>query len=205
MGPVKDSVGDQSWRSLSHYIHPSHPTSPLAMRVRTLEIRWHNGDPIYSCDFQPLPQSQLKKTIAPRIVHKESSTPSSSEQKATLPPPPPPPTAATSASASSTTNTNYGVGQSFRFATGGSDNNVRVRICVFAHPLLPLCPTQRRNAFLFHSWNNTRFYSRYGWFTPTFFLRPSRQPPRRPRAVPSPPLTHLASNTSPRSSNTPEQ
>ncbi|KAG8925255.1 hypothetical protein FRC01_010447, partial [Tulasnella sp. 417] len=96
------------------------------MRVRTLEIRWHNGDPIYSCDFQPLPQSQLKKTIAPRIVHKESSTPSSSEQKAALPPPPPPPTAATSSSASSTTNTNYGVGQSFRFATGGSDNNVRL-------------------------------------------------------------------------------
>ncbi|KAG9038502.1 hypothetical protein FS837_001243, partial [Tulasnella sp. UAMH 9824] len=96
------------------------------MRVRTLEIRWHNGDPIYSCDFQPLPQSQLKKTIAPRIVHKESSTPSSSEQKATLPPPPPPPAAATSSSAASTTNTNYGVGQSFRFATGGSDNNVRI-------------------------------------------------------------------------------
>ncbi|KAG8973391.1 hypothetical protein FRB90_009939, partial [Tulasnella sp. 427] len=67
-------------------------------------------------------------TIAPRIVHKESSTPSTSEQKPVLPPPPPPPTAAASSASSSSSaiNTNYGVGQSFRFATGGSDNNVRL-------------------------------------------------------------------------------
>lgn len=132
MGPrASERFGPRPKLEISS-LHPSLPPSLSPnlssgdMRVRTLEIRWHNGDPIYSCDFQPLPQSQLKKTIAPRIVHKESSTPSS-DQKGALPPPPPP-AAAASSSSSSTTNTNYGVGQSFRFATGGSDNNVRVRI-----------------------------------------------------------------------------
>ncbi|KAG8979227.1 hypothetical protein FRB94_012472 [Tulasnella sp. JGI-2019a] len=77
------------------------------MRVKTLEIRWHNGDPIYACDFQPLPQSQLKKLISPRVAgHKDQ-----------------PGAAPVSAGAPVTA---YGAGQSFRFATGGSDNNVRV-------------------------------------------------------------------------------
>lgn len=85
------------------------------MRVRTLEIRWHNGDPIYACDFQPLPQAQLKKIIAPRIV----STAAAKEKEKD---------ASTSTSSTSANPTAaFGVGQSFRFATGGSDNQVRVR------------------------------------------------------------------------------
>ncbi|KAG8896430.1 hypothetical protein FRB99_008891 [Tulasnella sp. 403] len=79
------------------------------MRVRTLEIRWHNGDPIYACDFQPLSQAQLKKIIAPRVVaHKENTSGSGTSNTPVLAPP------------------SHGIGQSFRFATGGSDNNVRI-------------------------------------------------------------------------------
>ncbi|KDQ18379.1 hypothetical protein BOTBODRAFT_154299 [Botryobasidium botryosum FD-172 SS1] len=71
------------------------------MRVRTLEIRWHNSLPIYACDFQPLTTTHLKRVLAPRIVTHSSSTP----------------TAVPSPAESS---------QSYRFATAGSDNNVRV-------------------------------------------------------------------------------
>lgn len=112
-----ESSNDHSLSSASLLLLP--PQLCPAMRVRTLEIRWHNGDPIYACDFQPLPQSQLKKTLAPRVVpaHKDGQ-PSTSTSNGSTP--------AVGAAA-------YGVGQSFRFATGGSDNNVRVSCDVRAN------------------------------------------------------------------------
>ena len=57
------------------------------MRVRTLEIRWHDSKPISTCDFQPV----FFKKARP------------SQDKAFA-------------------------GQSYRLATGGEDNYVRVRI-----------------------------------------------------------------------------
>ena len=57
------------------------------MRVRTLEIRWHDSKPISTCDFQPV---FFKKA---RPVQDKAFA-----------------------------------GQSYRLATGGEDNHVRVRI-----------------------------------------------------------------------------
>ena len=56
------------------------------MRVRTLEIRWHDSKPICTCDFQPLPFKKARPA-----------------------------------------NDKDFVTQSYRLATGGEDNNVRVR------------------------------------------------------------------------------
>ena len=57
------------------------------MRVRTLEIRWHDGKPISTCDFQPTPAKPGKA--------RDTSAPTS-----------------------------------YRLATGGEDNNVRVRLAI---------------------------------------------------------------------------
>ena len=55
------------------------------MRVRTLEIRWHDSKPISTCDFQPVP---FKKARPSQDKHFAA--------------------------------------QSYRLATGGEDNHVRV-------------------------------------------------------------------------------
>ncbi|EJU01234.1 WD40 repeat-like protein [Dacryopinax primogenitus] len=86
------------------------------MRVRTLEIRWHNTDsspsaPIYSADFQPLPQPQLRKLVAARTHASSSSSASQSNVVSAFDVK----TAAQSC-----------VGAQYRLATGGGDNNVRV-------------------------------------------------------------------------------
>ena len=62
-----------------------HP-HPLEMRVRTLEIRWHDSKPISACDFQPVPFKKARPTQDKNFV-----------------------------------------GQSYKLATGGEDNHVRVR------------------------------------------------------------------------------
>jgi len=59
--------------NIDYLINASSSQLPT-MRVRTLEIRWHGGDPIYACDFQPLPQNALKKLLAPRIGHKDATS-----------------------------------------------------------------------------------------------------------------------------------
>ncbi|KZO94602.1 WD40 repeat-like protein [Calocera viscosa TUFC12733] len=86
------------------------------MRVRTLEIRWHNTDSqpssaIYSADFQPLPQSQLRKLVAARTSAPSSSSASTSDAT---------PEFDVKSAAQSC------VGAQYRLATGGGDNNVRV-------------------------------------------------------------------------------
>ena len=65
------------------------------MRVRTLEIRWHDSKPISTCDFQPV---SFKKA---RPVQDKAFA-----------------------------------GQSYRLATGGEDNHVRVRISFLLYSIL---------------------------------------------------------------------
>ncbi len=59
------------------------------MRVRTLEIRWHDSKPISTCDFQPVPFKKARPTQDKNFV-----------------------------------------GQSYKLATGGEDNHVRVSLTV---------------------------------------------------------------------------
>ena len=56
------------------------------MRVKTLEIRWHDSKPISTCDFQPVPFKKARPTQDKSYVS-----------------------------------------QSYKLATGGEDNHVRVR------------------------------------------------------------------------------
>lgn len=90
----------------------------MSVRVKTLEIRWHHSaeknysEPIYACDFQPLPVNQLKKLVAPRIQQgrekdKEVSGP--------------------------------GYGQCYRLVTGGGDNNIRVGILCISCEVIADC------------------------------------------------------------------
>ncbi|KAF5392798.1 hypothetical protein D9757_000928 [Collybiopsis confluens] len=67
------------------------------MRYRTLEIRWHESKPIASCDFQPIPS--FKKARPPPV-----GTPDISAQEWT----------------------ERWTGQSYKLATGGEDNHVRL-------------------------------------------------------------------------------
>ncbi|KAF8752296.1 WD40 repeat-like protein [Rhizoctonia solani] len=81
----------------------------MSVRVKTLEIRWHHSaeknysEPIYACDFQPLPANQLKKLVAPRI---QQGRDRDKEKDKDLSGP--------------------GYGQCYRLVTGGGDNNIRV-------------------------------------------------------------------------------
>ncbi|KAJ3934357.1 MAG: WD40 repeat-like protein [Lentinula lateritia] len=67
------------------------------MRYRTLEIRWHESKPIASCDFQPVPSFKKARPPAPG-----SSDISIQEW------------------------TERWTGQSYKLATGGEDNHVRI-------------------------------------------------------------------------------
>ncbi|KAJ4001963.1 WD40 repeat-like protein [Lentinula boryana] len=67
------------------------------MRYRTLEIRWHESRPIASCDFQPVPS--FKKARPPAPGSSDISTQEWTERW---------------------------TGQSYKLATGGEDNHVRV-------------------------------------------------------------------------------
>lgn len=41
-----------------------HPITPAIMvRSVTFEIRWHDMQPIYSCSFQPVPPSHLRRVL----------------------------------------------------------------------------------------------------------------------------------------------
>jgi hypothetical protein len=71
------------------------------LRVKTLEIRWHDSKPISSCDFQPRP---LKRA---RPIHQNLSTSGSA------------------AGLGTTQNTSESC---YKLATGGEDNNVRVSL-----------------------------------------------------------------------------
>lgn len=59
------------------------------MRVKCIEIHWHDGKPIATCDFQPLPFKKARPTAG-------------GERSFTR--------------------------QTYKLATGGEDNHVRVRI-----------------------------------------------------------------------------
>ena len=57
----------------------------MTMRVKTLEIRWHDSKPISTCDFQPTPFKKARPTQDKNFVS-----------------------------------------QSYKLASGGEDNHVRV-------------------------------------------------------------------------------
>ena len=78
------------------------PQNPFDMRVRTLEIRWHDSKPISTCDFQPVPFKKARPTQDKNFV-----------------------------------------AQSYRLATGGEDNHVRVRVVT----ILTLCILRSNNSF----------------------------------------------------------
>ncbi|KAJ3814606.1 WD40 repeat-like protein [Lentinula aff. lateritia] len=67
------------------------------MRYRTLEIRWHESKPIASCDFQPVPS--FKKARPPSPGSSDISIQEWTERW---------------------------TGQSYKLATGGEDNHVRI-------------------------------------------------------------------------------
>jgi chromatin assembly factor 1 subunit B len=67
------------------------------MRYRTLEIRWHESKPIASCDLQPVPS--FKKARAPAVGTSDISTQEWTERWTS---------------------------QSYKLATGGEDNCVRI-------------------------------------------------------------------------------
>ncbi|GJJ14783.1 hypothetical protein Clacol_009051 [Clathrus columnatus] len=75
------------------------------MRVKTLEIRWHDQKPISTCDFQPLPHARRSR---------QTKEPQS-------------------------------LSQCYRLATGGEDNNVRVRsnVKIYVKNTLHSQPTLR--------------------------------------------------------------
>ncbi|KAK6906546.1 chromatin assembly factor 1 subunit B [Kwoniella mangroviensis CBS 8886] len=86
------------------------------MRPKVLEISWHETQAVYSCDFQPLPSTQLKRLLA------ASTSQSENEEQ--------------SASTSTSTSAGAGVGtvRQYRLATAGGDSKVRLWMI---HPNIP--------------------------------------------------------------------
>jgi chromatin assembly factor 1 subunit B len=72
------------------------------MRTKTLEIRWHDTQPIFSSDSQPYPPHQLKRLLSQQQA---GAFPSGKEKEKEV----------------------SAAGRSYRVATGGADNHVRVR------------------------------------------------------------------------------
>ena len=90
--------------SLFHFHHhlsarfsPFNVRRDTKMRVKTLEIRWHDSKPINACDFQPVPHKKAR--------------PATDRDFAS---------------------------QSYRLATAGDDNNVRVRFASYSLDLREL-------------------------------------------------------------------
>jgi chromatin assembly factor 1 subunit B len=71
------------------------------MRPKTLEIRWHDTQPIFSSDAQLYPQTQLK-----RLLSQQSSSTTAGKEKEK--------------------ETSLVASKGYRLATGGADNHVRV-------------------------------------------------------------------------------
>lgn len=75
------------------------------MRTKTLEIRWHDTQPIFSSDSQPYPPHQLKRLLSQQQSGIVSSGVGKEKEKEVS-----------------------AAGRSYRVATGGADNHVRVRV-----------------------------------------------------------------------------
>ncbi|KAL7418057.1 WD40-repeat-containing domain protein [Mrakia frigida] len=90
------------------------------MRTKTLEIRWHDTSPIFSSDFQPLAPHALKKLLNLPSTFSSSSSSTSSN----------------SAGGGKEKEKEHVVagGRSYRLATGGADNHVRLWLI---HPNIP--------------------------------------------------------------------
>lgn len=84
--PLLLTCTSRSSEPYSNYIPGDFPRRE--MRVKCLEIHWHDGKPIATCDFQPIPFKKARPTVG-------------GERSFTR--------------------------QSYKLATGGEDNHVRVR------------------------------------------------------------------------------
>lgn len=87
------------------------------MRVKCIEIHWHDGKPIATCDFQPVPFKKARPTAG-------------GERSFTR--------------------------QTYKLATGGEDNHVRVRIISLGRQ----CKCEAESSL-------TRLWVSSGMFTPT--------------------------------------
>ncbi|WRT70747.1 uncharacterized protein IL334_007746 [Kwoniella shivajii] len=95
------------------------------MRPKVLEISWHETQAVYSCDFQPLPPTQLKRLLAP-------STSSAQSEEDTI-----------SAGGSSSSGPVIAGGRQYRLATSGGDSKVRLWMI---HPNIPSISTSTHTA-----------------------------------------------------------
>lgn len=97
--PITNKTAISETRSISSPSAISTSTKSLLMRVRTLEIRWHDGKPLCSCDFQPVAGPSKKARLS---------------KDAALAP------------------------ASYRLATGGEDNHVRVSRAILSKVIVDL-------------------------------------------------------------------
>ncbi|WVW80788.1 hypothetical protein I302_102775 [Kwoniella bestiolae CBS 10118] len=86
------------------------------MRPKVLEISWHETQAVYSCDFQPLPSTQLKRLLAASTSQSQSEHDEQSSSTGT----------STIAGASTV--------RQYRLATAGGDSKVRLWMI---HPNIP--------------------------------------------------------------------
>ncbi|WVF68167.1 hypothetical protein IAT40_002932 [Kwoniella sp. CBS 6097] len=110
------------------------------MRPKVLEISWHETQAVYSCDFQPLPPSQLKRLLA-----LSTANPSNDEDEK--------PSTSSSVAAGAGTGTGAGGsssagpvvagGRQYRLATAGGDSKVRLWMI---HPNIPSVSTSTHAA-----------------------------------------------------------
>ncbi|WWC92359.1 uncharacterized protein L201_007316 [Kwoniella dendrophila CBS 6074] len=101
------------------------------MRPKVLEISWHETQAVYSCDFQPLPSTQLKRLLA---ASTSSNTEGEDEKSGNV------------GAGSSTTSTTAPVvagGRNYRLATAGGDSKVRLWMI---HPNIPSISTLQHTA-----------------------------------------------------------
>lgn len=122
------------------------------MRAETFEIRWHDTQPIFSCSFQPISASHLRRVLEHNraqaaglepgkvLPDSDQAGPSKSNTSTTSSTPGPSGTPATATTINGTPQSKLSSiplsaqGQSWRFATAGGDNHARIWM---VHPNIP--------------------------------------------------------------------
>lgn len=104
------------------------------VRSVTFEIRWHDTQPIYSCSFQPIPSSHLRKVLDYNVGQSAGLTPDKTLGVASSASEEAGPSTSAIGSTSNPRNAPLDIagGQNWRLATAGGDNNVRVSTSNFA-------------------------------------------------------------------------
>ncbi|OCF43298.1 chromatin assembly factor 1 subunit B [Kwoniella heveanensis CBS 569] len=111
------------------------------MRPKVLEISWHETQAVYSCDFQPLPPSQLKRLLSLSTANPsadEDDKPSSSSAAVGAGS-----GSGSGAGGSSSAGPVVAGGRQYRLATAGGDSKVRLWMI---HPNIPSVSTSTHAA-----------------------------------------------------------